>query len=276
MTAITTGRLRADDGLNLHTACWLPDGDPRGVVVIVHGIGEHGARYDHVGRFLAGAGWAVYTHDHRNHGQSDLAKNTTIAHFAADLHTHIQAIKAAHPGAKVFVYGHSMGALISLVYMLDHQADVDGWISTGTPLNLDETLPSVLVKIAGTLQKVIPWLPFSKLDVTDISRAPDVVAAYESDPLVHHGRVPVGLGADLVLQGIGARARLAEITLPLLVLHGSADAITPPSGSHTLCERAGSTDKTLKIYDGLYHEIHNEPEQQTVLDDIAAWLDERA
>lgn len=276
MTNHKISSIQTSDGLRLHTESWLPDGAVRAAILVIHGIGEHIGRYGHVAEFLAAQGYAVYGIDHRTHGQSEGEPRVYITDFAdvvADLKGYLGLIKREQPGKRVFMYGHSMGSFISLSFLLTHQDEIAGLVSSGCPITIDSTVPPIMVTLGNFLNRVTPTLPLIALSLEAVSRDPAVVAAFENDPLVHAGRVRVRMAVGGNNAIVALRPRLGEIHIPLLVLHGGDDRTTPVAGSHMLYERASSPDKTLKIYPGLYHEIHNEPEKAEVLADITNWLD---
>lgn len=267
-------QFQTTDGLRIHTESWLPENDAKAVVVIIHGIGEHIGRYRHVAQYLALQGYAVYGLDHRTHGRSDGQPRVYITDFnqtVADLKQYIDII--ARSDKRVFLYGHSMGSFIGLNYLLRYQSEVAGYISSGCPILLDTLFPPFVARIGNFLNGFVPTLPLIPLELDAISRDPAVVAAYKADPLVHAARVRVRMAVSYNNALEPLRRRLAELYLPILILHGGDDKTTPLSGSQLLYDKVASSDKTLKIYPGLYHEIHNEPEQNLVLADIAAWLD---
>ena len=269
-----SGSFTTADGLNIHTESWLPDSDPRAIVLISHGVGEHIGRYAHVATRLIADGYAVYGLDHRGHGKSDGLRSyfDDLNDPVNDLKVYFDQIKATQPGKKVFLYGHSLGSLIALLFTLRYQSELAGLISSSTPLEVESSQPKLLIAAAGVLNNVIPKTAITPLPAIYISTDPAEVKAYETDPLVYHGNVRVRVGYQIVQNSRLVKARLSEIKLPLLVFHGGADKICPPAGSETLYRGATSSDKTLKIYPGMYHETHNEVEKSIVLDDIAAWL----
>lgn len=272
-----TGSFQTRDNQKIHTIQWLPETLPKAIVILVHGIAEHSGRYAHVAEALVNAGYAVYSLDHRGHGRSDGMRGyfDSFEKPVTDLKTYVDQIKSTHPDAKIFMVGHSMGSLISLMFVLRHQSDLAGWVSSGSPVKLDETASEFLINMGKTLKNILPTLPFMPLDVTTISRDADVVEKQKHDPLVYHGRVRVGMASGLVTEGRAARDRLGELHLPILLMHGTGDKLTPVSGSQWIYEKAESADKTLKLYEGLYHEVFNEPEQETVIGDMIGWLDAR-
>ena len=256
---------------------WEPEAEVRGIVVLCHGLGEHARRYDHVVERLGELGLAVFAPDHRGHGRSG-GKRLELKNwsdYTDDLHTLLGIAKAAHPGVKVFLLGHSMGGAIALSYALDHQDELDALMLSGPAVVLGDSTPKILIPIGKILGRIAPGAPVQTLDSNAVSRDPAVVAAYNADPLVHHGKVPAELAAALVGAMESFPARLPLLTLPVLLQHGSQDKLADVAGSRMIAEKAGSTDLTLEVYPGLYHEIFNEPEQAKVLDDLIAWLTPR-
>jgi len=271
---------KAVDGTNIHTEAWLPEGEAQTVVLISHGIGEHIGRYGHLAARLVAEGYAVYGLDHRGHGKSDglRAYYENFDQPVNDLKQYLDQVKAAQPGKKIFLYGHSLGSLIALVFTLRFQNELAGLVISGTPLEVEAGQPGLLVALGGLLNRVIPQTALLPLPTAYLSHDPAVVKAYETDPLNYHGNVRVRIGQQIVEMSRMVKGRLSEITLPLFIIHGAEDKICPPAGGETLYRGARSQDKALKLYPGLHHEIHNETpaEQKIVLDDTAAWLNERA
>lgn len=248
-----------------------PESEPVGSVVLAHGLGEHAARYHHVARAFTGLGYVVVAPDHAGHGRSGGKRLgvTDFSDFTADLDTVISAVDVDGPR---FLLGHSMGGAIALSYALDHQERLTGLILSGAALVPGEDLPSIMVKLAPVLGRIVPWLPATALPASGVSRDPEIVAAYEADPLVWHGGIRAGLGGALIGEMKTYPDRLGSLTLPTLILHGGADVLTNPDGSRMAAARAGSDDVTLTIYPELYHEIFNEPERETVLTDVTDWV----
>lgn len=276
MTQHTTGTLQTPDGITLHTESWLPDGPPKAAVLIVHGLAEHIGRYAHVAEYLVARGYAVYGLDHRTHGRSGGEPRVYITDFGRvldDLKQYFDQVQAAQPGRKIFIYGHSMGSFLATAFTVRYQSEIAGLISSGSPLHIEDTVPTSIIQISNLLKVVAPRLKLVKLDLNSVSRDPAVIAAYNADPLVVNQPVRLGMAAGYQTAVAQLKQNLSQLRLPLLLLHGGADRITPASGSEQLYQAAQSSDKTLKIYPGLYHEIHNEPEQNTVFADIVTWLD---
>ena len=265
-------------GRRIFWRSWTPDEAPaRAVVVLVHGLGEHSGRYDHVVARLLGEGYAIHTLDHRGHGRSDGSRALIedMDNAVADVDTLVDRAVAAQPGVPVFMLGHSMGGLISVRYALAHQDRLTGLILSATLAQLD-AVPKPLELVARALSVIAPRAPLIAIDHGLVSRDPAVVEGYRSDPLVHHGKVPARTAVQLADAVERFPSTVGAITVPTLILYGTADGLCTPAGSVMLGERIGAADKTVHAYDGLFHEILNEPERETVLEDIVGWLDTRA
>jgi acylglycerol lipase len=268
-----SGRLAGAGGRQIFWQSWSPE-TARGTVVIVHGLGEHSGRYAHVAHRLVAEGFAVRALDHRGHGRSDgpRAVIDRVANAVSDLDELVVSAGSAQPGLPVFMLGHSMGGLLAVEYALAHQERLAGLLLSGALAAVDAA-PAPARMIARVVSAIAPRTGLIALDATLVSRDRQVVAAYRADPLVHHGKIPARTVAELMTAGERFPERVDRITVPTLIMYGSEDRLCPPSGSVMLGERIGAADTTVKRYDGLYHEILNEPEQQTVLDDVCAWLD---
>jgi alpha-beta hydrolase superfamily lysophospholipase len=255
---------------------WRPESAPPASVVIVHGASEHSDRYQHVADALNQAGYAVYALDHRGHGRSEgpRALIDRLDYAVADLGQVVAKASDADPEVPLFVFAHSMGATVALPYAIADQDRLDGLILSG-PLAALEAAPAPLRLAGRVLSAVAPTLPLIAIDASLVSRDPAVVQAYRSDPLVHHGRLPARTVAELATAVDSFPATVGAITVPTLIMYGSADRLAPPAGSQMLAERIGATDKTVKAYPGLFHEIVNEPEREQVLADLRAWISGR-
>jgi acylglycerol lipase len=260
-------------GRSIFWRSWTPDAPARAAIVLVHGLGEHSGRYDHVVARLVDEGYAVHAVDHRGHGRSDgpRAFIEDMDNVVADVDTLVDRAVAAQPGVPVFMLGHSMGGLIALRYAIAHQERLAGLILSAALARLD-AVPKPLELVGRALSVIAPRAPLIAIDATLVSRDPAVVKAYRADPLVHHGKLPARTAAQLADAVERFPSSVGAITVPTLILYGTADGLCPPSGSVMLGERIGAADKTVKAYDGLFHEILNEPERETVLADIVDWL----
>lgn len=273
-----SGYFAGAGGVQIFWQAWLPDGTRRGVVAMAHGVSEHSGRYAWTGEQLAARGYALYALDHRGHGQSagSRAVIDRVANAVADLAELVSIAQAESPGhAKPFLFGHSMGGFLALAYTTRHQADIQGLLLSAPVAVLEAASP--VQRIAGHVLSVIaPKLGVFDIDSSTVSRDPQVVRDYDADPLNFHGKLPARTVHEMA-QEIGRFPQsIPSITVPLLVQVGTADELVPPQSSGLVYEWASSQDKTLKRYDGLFHEILNEPERDAVVADMVAWLDERS
>lgn len=274
-----TRQYQTTDGLILHVVGWEPEQLPKAVVVIVHGYGEHSARYQHLGHALTEANYIAYAPDHRGHGKSD-GERVWLPSMdvpLADLALIVEDLRAKHEDKPLFLFAHSMGSLIGSLYALKYPSALDGLILSGCAVDGDKVVPAPLRFAGRVIARLAPKLRIAPLnpDMNVISRDPSVVQAYLEDPLVDHQFVRAGTALAMIQAAHEIKARAQELRLPLYLLHGGDDRITPPSGAEYLYARAQSRDKQLKIYPNLRHEIINEPEKASVISDIIAWLDAR-
>ncbi|MFC4127102.1 alpha/beta hydrolase [Nocardia rhizosphaerae] len=254
---------------------WHPEKPPLGVISLVHGVAEHSGRYEYLGDQLAAAGFAVYALDHVGHGRSaGSGANIGSMDAAAD---HVAALldlaSAAHPGAARFLLGHSMGSLVVLHLATRGPVDVAGIVLSAPPLDIP--LGNPLQRLAAPLlTRFAPDLGVLELDSSAISRDPEVVRAYDTDPLVFRGRLPARTAVEILRHTALVKRRLTALTAPLLVLHGTGDTIAAPSSADVLEHGTGSGDVTVLRYPGLFHEVFNEPERDEVIGDLIGWLDQ--
>ncbi len=261
----------ASKGASLFTQWWLPDGELRAVVAIVHGYAEHSGRYAQTAADLVARGYAVEAVDLRGHGRSSGGRVQVESYedYLNDVDAFLERVRAVHGGKRLFLLGHSMGGGVVTSYIIDRKPALDGVILSGAAMLARREEPP-----AGGPPPAPPRS--GPLPAGTISRDPAVVAAYENDPLVYRGAPPDRSG---VVWGDAYRRvqeGMAGIAYPLLILHGTDDKLVPFRGSVQLNETACSADKTLKLYEGLYHEVLNEPERDQVVSDVVAWLDARS
>jgi alpha-beta hydrolase superfamily lysophospholipase len=262
---------------DIHYQCWLPGDAPKASLLIVHGLAEHCGRYMSVIDHFVPRGYAVYGVDHIGHGKSAGPRVFVeqFDDFISVLRSYICMIRDWQPHTPLFMVGHSLGALIGAVYLLDHPADVTGAILSGPLVKIPENVSPLTLLLSRLLSRVLPRLGIAAVDATGVSRDPEVVQAYIDDPLVYTGKTTARLGCEMLKAIQRVTAEASAITTPLLVLQGSADRLVPPDGAEMLHRLSSSADKTLKLYEGLHHEIYNEPERNVVLADVEAWLQER-
>jgi len=268
------GKFRGYNSLNLYYQCWLPLGDPRAVLLVVNGLAEHSGRYTNLANYFVPKGYAVYSYDHQGHGKSEGLRCyiERFSEYLDNLKTFVDIVRHEQGYAKIFVIGHSMGGTIAIAYAIHHQHELDGLLLSGATLKTGPTVSPALIAMAGILSLLLPKIGTTSLDASAISQDKTVVDAYVSDPLVCRGKIPARLGAELIKTMHELPSQMPDIDLPILIMHGTADRLSDPKGSQMLFERVGSKDKTLKLYDGFYHEIFNEPKRERVFKDAETWL----
>jgi len=258
----------------IHYCCWQPEGDPKSVLLLVHGYAEHSGRYARVADCFVGQGYAVYALDHRGHGKS-AGRRGYFERFQLlvdDLDTFFGLVREREPGRSIFHVGHSMGGLLAAAYTIQHPDQVDGLVLSGPWLRATEGVSPLLQALSGIISSLFPGTGVTRLAAATISRDPEVVARYDSDPLNYRGQVPARAGVEMIKTARRVLRQAQAITCPVLIMHGTDDKLADPTGSRELYEAISSTDKTLKFWDGLYHEIFNEPEKMQVLSFMRDWL----
>jgi alpha-beta hydrolase superfamily lysophospholipase len=268
-----TGSFTGAGGLRIFSQSWRPADEPKAVVVLVHGASEHSGRYGYVADALTAGGFAVYALDHRGHGRSEGARAVIdrMSRAVADVDQLVLQAREENPGRPVFMLGHSMGGTVAVSYCLAHGERLAGLILSGA-LAAAEAAPAPLLALGRILSVLTPQLGLVAIDPDQVSRDPAVVRDYIADPLNHHGKLPARTVAELAAAVARFPDAVGALTLPTLILYGSADALVPPAGSEMLLERIGSVDKRARAYPGLFHEILNEPERDEVLTEILGWL----
>lgn len=270
------GKLSGARGLSIYYQYWTPDSAAKAVLLIVHGAGEHSARYKQLARYFCDQGYAVAALDHTGHGKSEGSYGhvehfddfvTTVAIFQ-------RQVSAEFPGVPLILVGHSMGGLISSLYLLEHQREFIGCVLSGPAIKTDIEPGFLQMLLIKCLSAVAPRAGVLQLDANGVSRDPAVVADYIADPLVNHGKMTARMVAELFKALHHIQANAKGITLPLLLLHGGEDLMASPAGSQFLHDNVGSVDNTLRIYPDLYHEIFNEPEQQDIFAEMLEWCDD--
>jgi alpha-beta hydrolase superfamily lysophospholipase len=272
---VSEEKFQGTGGLNIFMRSWRPEGAARGAVVIVHGFNSHSGQYLWVGEQFAAAGLAVYALDLRGRGRSDGERFYVdkIEDYVDDVATLVRRAKSENPGSPVFVLGHSAGGVVSCVYTLDHQSEVDGLICESFAYELP--VPDLALSFLKGLSYITPHTHVFGLKNEDFSRDPAVVESMNSDPLIKGESQPAQTAAVMINADKRLKEGFQSITLPVLILHGTVDKATKPSGSQHFYEQAGSTDKTLKLYEGHYHDLLNDLDKEVVMADIQSWIGER-
>jgi|SRR5215471_3463557 len=270
---MTEGSFEGVGGLKIFTRAWRPASKPRGVVVIVHGFNAHSGQYEWVADQLVSKGLAVHALDLRGRGKSDGERFYVqkFGDYVSDLATFVTMVKTREPGLPVYLLGHSAGGVVACIYTIEHQAELAGLICESFAHEVPA--PDFALAVLKGLSHVAPHAHVLRLKNEDFSRDPQVVAAMNADPLIAHEVQPTQTVAEMVRADERLKKELPRITLPLLILHGTSDRATKPSGSKRFYEKAGSTDKTLKLYDGHYHNLLADVGKQEVMADIQAWID---
>lgn len=273
--AYQTTTVNATDAVCLRSFSWQPAGSPpRGVVVITHGIRDHALRYDHFARQLVEQGYAVYAQDLRGHAHSggDRQRFDSMEQLVADTDLVVEQARQQYPTLPVFLYGHSLGGLITTEYTLAHPEHLSGVVLSGAALERPQSVSGFSVFLARVVAAIAPGFKAVAVDDSEFSRDPAVMSKLQSDPLISHDKLPA-ISAVASINGMqDVRERMGQIKTPLLIMYGTADKVNPIEGSRTLAAGIGSADKTVKPYEGLYHDMLNEPEHNKVAADVVAWL----
>lgn len=272
---ITEDHFAGHDGLRLFRKRWVSP-EPKTVIVIAHGLGEHCDRYGNLLDYMDGRGVSFYALDHRGHGRSDGKRGHVdkFDEYTRDLELLLGFAREENPGRPLVLLGHSLGGLIAYHYAAHNLNKLDGLILSSAGLKSTIPVPAWKFRLAGFLNVVAPSLNISSgLDANGLCHDPAVIAAYNADPLVH------GLVTSRWFLEYNRASRVCTlkgdmVRMPLLIIHGADDPIVDPYGSQLILERANSVDKELVIFDGLLHETMNEPlpEREKVLGTILDWL----
>lgn len=260
-------------GFRIEVRSWRPMSPPRGVVAIVHGVKSHSGYYEWAAEQLVRSGLAVYALDLHGRGRSEGARLylEKFEDYLDDVDALVKLARSREPDLPVFLLGHSAGGVVSCVYALEHQAELAGFICESFAFQV--AAPEAVYPLLKALGRVAPHLPLLRLKNRDFSRDPQAVRAMELDPLVADEVQPSHTVAELVRATERLKREFSRITLPVLILHGTSDKVTRPSGSRFFYERASSPDKTLRLYDGHAHDLLNDLDRQVVMADITGWMD---
>jgi acylglycerol lipase len=267
--------LTGKDGLKIFTRHWEPAGAPRASLVICHGVNSHGGQYVRAAEAFASWGFAVTALDLRGRGKSDGERFyiDSIDDYVADLSQTIELGRSHHPDLPLFLLGHSAGGVTSVTYALDHQDRLSGLICESFAFRV--YAPNFALKLLEGASHIAPHAHVLKLKMEDFSRDPEWVAELNADPLTHNEVQPVQTVASFARAGERFEREFPRITLPVFILHGTADKATRPDGSQQFFDQASSADKTLKLYEGHYHDLLNDLGREQVTDDIVSWIEAR-
>ena len=265
---------KTSDGLQMYSKGWAPKGKPKGTICLVHGHGEHIGRYEHVAAALTEQGYALLGFDLRGHGKSGGPRGhlPSFEAFMMDIDRFLEETAGRYPGVPQFLYGHSLGGILVLNYALRRKPRLAGVICTAASLRTALEEQKVKVVMARVMGALMPAMTIaSGLDPKTLSCDPAVVQTYVSDPLVHD-RMTLGFGKIMLTAIPWTFEHAGELQLPLLIMHGTKDMLGYPRGSQEFAGLAPKDKVTLKMWDGFYHEIHNEPGKAEVFKVMTDWL----
>jgi len=270
-------RFQGERGVQIYYQTWTPLEKPKAISVLAHGQGDHGGRYAHVAERMARIGLAVWALDHRGHGKSEGKRGHVddFDDYLADIGSLIRIAKKDTSAVKTFLIGHSLGGLIVIDYAEKHGDELAGLVASGPLLRLRMRVSPAKAFIGKMLSSIAPAFSMDTgLDPNLLSHDQKIVRDYASDPLVH-SRASARFYTELLRAEHETIRTADKLLLPCLLMQGGADGIVDPSATVDLFKKVASSDKTLKVYDGFYHEILNEPGKESVLSDIEAWLSAR-
>jgi alpha-beta hydrolase superfamily lysophospholipase len=243
-------------------------------LLVAHGLAEHSGRYINVVNYFVPKGYAVCGFDYQGHGKSEglLGYVKRFSCYLDELGAFLDILRDKYPENKIYIVGHSVGGNIAATFAANHQDEFDGLILSGATIKPGTGLSRVKIVMANFLSLILPKMGVDIIDASAISRDKAVVDAYINDPLVYRGKISARLGVELIRAMQELTHQMPQIKLHIMIMHGTDDRLCDPEGSLMLYERVSSPDKTLKLYDGLYHEIFNEPEREQVFKDMETWL----
>ena len=275
MTSDNNTKVVEEKENGIHYREWQVE-NSKAVVLLVHGLGEHCQRYEPICRDLNQADYVVSSMDLPNHGRSDGVKGhvDSFSVFQNAVLGLYLKIKDAYPAHPLFILGHSMGGLITARFFIDHQDKFQGAVLSGPAIETVEQPPAWQVKLITVIAKILPKVGITPtVDGAMVSRLPTTVQAYNNDPLINANKLSAKLLVEFSNTMGEVKKSAQVISLPLLIMHGSEDKLTEPKGSQWLYDNVASNDKTIRMYEGLYHEIFNEPEGPAIYQEVVDWLD---
>jgi acylglycerol lipase len=267
--------ITSTQGVEVFVRSWPPERPPRAVLVACHGFNAHGGHFAWAAEQFLSAGLAVVAFDFRGRGRSEGVRFYVedIEDYVDDLASTIALVRARYPRLPLFLLGHSAGAVVAATYLLENQAGIAGFICESIAFQVPA--PGFALAAIKRLSRFVPRLPVLTLKNEAFSRNPRAVAALNTDVLTAHERQPAITVAALVRANERLRGQFASITLPLLLMHGTADRLTVFRGSQLLYNAAGATDKTLRLYEGHYHDLLNDVGKEQVVADMQRWIVDR-
>ena len=271
------GNFQNKNGQTLYYQSWLPEGKAKACVLVVHGMNEHSGRYKNLAAYLTKSDYAVYSLDLPGHGKTEGIRSYVedLQDFFDALTVYLDMIQDWQPALPVYLIGHSMGGCIAASYLTTEQDRFKGAVLSGALVKVPDYVSNFTLQLGKIISALFPKLRLIPLDAEGISRDPAVVEAYLNDPLVFTGKITARISNELNKAIALIEEEGHKIEIPLFLIHGSADSLCDPAWSQYLHDLVSSQDKELKIYDGLYHEVFNEPEAEIVYADVLSWLEGR-
>ena len=268
------GYFKGAGNINIYYQCWLPKNEPKAILLVVHGLAEHSGRYINIANHFVPMGYAVYGIDHIGHGKSD-GKRVYIEQFQDYIQTikiYFDMIRDWQTEKPIFMIGHSLGGLITTAYLLKYEKELSGAILSGPAIKMPD-ISQITIYTGKILSLILPRIGLLQLNPDGVSRDPAVIDTYINDPLVYTGKITARLGAEMLKNMQEVTKHASNIGLPIMIMQGSDDKLVNPDGAQLLYDLVASKDKTLKVYDGFYHELFNEPGHEQVINDIKIWLE---
>ena len=262
-------------GLKIATRSWQPEGSVRGIMILVHGFNSHSGYFAWPAEQFAGDGFAVYALDHRGRGKSEGERwyVEKFSDYLGDVDKLVGIARSENPGVPVYMLGHSVGGVITSSYVFEHQQEIEGFICESWAY--DVGLPNLVQLAFEGVARLAPHLPLYSLKNEIFSRDPIVVAQMDNDPLIKNEKQPAETASEVLKAAARLKENMPNIKVPVFIIHGTDDKATLPRGSQYFYDNVGSEDKTLKLYEGGYHDLLNDIDKETVMADILAWVNER-
>ncbi len=268
------GYFKNQENQSIYFQNWLPDDPAKAALLIVHGLNEHSGRYGNFSNFFVNEGFAVYSMDLIGHGKSDGTRAFVkdFTNYLDDVILYSEKIKQLQPGSPIFLIGHSMGGLIGTLLLIDYPDQFAGAVLSGSVVQVPDDISPLIITLGKIVSFVLPKLGLLKIDLSGLSRNPDVVQAYKDDPLVNSGKFTARVSAEMNKSFDRVAIEGFRIKDPVLILHGGSDRIVNPACSHFLYALVSSEIKKKIIYDAFYHEIYNDPGHEQVFKDVLSWI----